>query len=338
MYIIYKIKEDVSSFRVIDDNLLKIKGGSLYRDELYIDDRVDSYNYSLYNNKVLYLKNKQTFIDNRIIDRSILINTVFKNFALFSYGFDVKDFTLRYQFIDLDSGEVVFDLGRHSNLKSSFIWDETSLALNIGNKTSCFSAANEFSQEWEIDIALKNILGLFNEKLLVVVDEHTILQIDPFSGDILYKWSDLPGFEAGTKYKGKIPNASNFVLDKESAKLIGVFYTYYFEIDLRSKKISFYQLKDELSKYGISDFRPFNNNPFTQEHLFLTAHTYWDDFPNVDLSSVIALNRESKKVDWSHTFTESGLGTNIPQITTTHLYQKDLDNNLHIFERQDQLA
>ena len=145
----------------------------------------------------------------------------------------------------------------------------------------------------------------------------------------------MPGFDAGMHYKDKIPAASRFVLDVKNSMLIGVFSTYYFEIDLKSKRISYYQLEDELSKYGIVGIRPFNRNPFSPDHFFLTTHTRMEDFPRVDLGSVIALNRESKKVDWCHTFTERGLGTNRPLITATHLYQKDLGNNLYIFEKQN---
>lgn len=338
MYNIHKIKKNVNSFRVIDGQILEIIGGSLFLNDIFIDDKVDSYNYTLYNSKIIYLKNGQTFVDNITINKTILVDTKFQNCALFSFDFNVENFTLGYQFINLSSSEVIYDLGRHSNLKSTYIKNESFQILNFGDEIYCFSGTDDFTQNWKLEIEVKKLFGMHNNALLVTNDNHTILLINPISGDILFKWSELPGFIAGSTYNGRIPNSSNFVLDDQIDRLIGVFHTYYFEIDLRSKEVSFYQLKDELSKYGISDFRPFNNNPFSQDHLFLTTHTYKDDFPNVDLSSVIALNRESKKIDWCHTFTESGLGTNIPQISSTHLYQKDLDNNLHIFERQDQLT
>ncbi|UII29069.1 hypothetical protein LVD15_11750 [Fulvivirga maritima] len=207
------------------------------------------------------------------------------------------------------------------------------------NKISALDI-KESQIKWELvldqfgEVELQRILGVYQGQLLVACSDHLLLSIDVNTGGIIHEWRELKGFEVGSFYKDVLPDPTNFVLDKSASKLIGVFDTYYFEINLDSKEISYHQLKDELFKYGVSDFRPFNNNPFTSEHLFLTAHTYLEEVPNVDLSSVLILNRNTKKVDWIYTFKESGIGTNIPQITDTHLYMLDLEGRLHIFEKE----
>jgi hypothetical protein len=158
------------------------------------------------------------------------------------------------------------------------------------------------------------------------------LSIDTNTGQTIHKWRELNGFEEGQFYKDVLPEPTDFVLDKEDGKLIGVFSKYYFEINLVSGKISYNDVRKELNAYGINSFRRMGNNPFTKDHLFVTAHAESDDKPNVDLDCVLAFNRNTKKVDWVHIFKDTGLGTNIPQITDTHLYQLDTEKVLYIFE------
>jgi hypothetical protein len=65
----------------------------------------------------------------------------------------------------------------------------------------------------------------------------------------------------------------------------------------------------------------------------VTAYAESVESPNMDLDCVIALNRHTKKIDWIHVFKDAGIGTNMPQITSTHTYQLDAYNNLYVFER-----
>lgn len=199
----------------------------------------------------------------------------------------------------------------HSFLDSSIIWTKNYKELNL---TKC--------------------IGNFKNQLLVVAGEHILLSIDINTGEQLYKWHELKGFEIGTTYKDELPSASSFVLDEAAGKLIGAFHTYYFEIDLVSKEIIYTQLEEELTSHSIRNLKSVSNNPLTSTHLYLTADVTLEEFQNTDLNAVLALNRETKKVDWVHTFKESGIGTNIPQITDTHLYMLDLEGTLHIFEKE----
>lgn len=213
--------------------------------------------------------------------------------------------------------------------------------LGIGH-----SAKNELSAidtkedqiKWELKLdqfgegELKEILGVYQAQLLVACSDHLLLSVDVNTGEILHKWQELPGFEEG-QYKGLLPEPADFVLDKEAGKLIGVFSKYYFEIDLESGEISYEDIRQELNTHHINSFRRIGNNPFTKDHLFVTAHAELVERPNVDLDCVLALNRNTKKVDWVHIFKDTGLGTNVPQITSNHLYQLDTERNLYVFER-----
>lgn len=343
MYKTIRKISNVSGVKTYGDVVYYTVNNELIRDKKVIISGVEGYSFWFINDGIYFFDED----GNRHYQKDEIVDLV--NFPFFTNSIFSTNIFCKYQFVRQNRKWQwilgIFDF-KTMSLKKELPFKNFNVNLitenfAIGQFDSGILVGLDFIQEkkiWTLEEPVKKILGCFENNLILAAENNSVLMVNSFSGEILYKWSELPDFDAGSDYKGKIPNASNFVLDIESAKLIGVFHTYYFEIDLRSKMISFYQLKDELSKYGISDFRPFNDNPFTRKHLFLTTHTYRDDFPNVDLSSVIAFNRESKKVDWCHTFTESGLGTSIPQITTTHLYQKDTDNNLHIFERQGQLT
>lgn len=182
-------------------------------------------------------------------------------------------------------------------------------------------------------VEVKDFLGICQNQLLIACSRHLLISVDVNTGNILRKWRDLPAFEEGQFYRGVLPEPTDFVLDEETGKLIGVFSKYYFEIDIQTGEIRYKDVREELKAYHINSFRRMGNNPFTKDHLFLIAHAELDERPNIDLDCVLAFNRNTKKVDWVHIFKDAGLGTNVPQITSTHLYQIDTKNNLYIFER-----
>lgn len=192
---------------------------------------------------------------------------------------------------------------------------------------------------WELafeqfgSLEIKEFLGVYQKQLLLACSNHLLLSVDVYNGEIQYKWRELVGFEAGQFYKDVLPEPTDFVLDKEAGKLIGVFSKYYFEIDLETGQISYEDVSEELNNHHINSFRRMGSNQFTKDHLFVTAHAELDKRPNVDLDCVLALNRNTKKVDWVHIFQDTGLGTNVPQITSTHLYQLDTEHNLYVFEK-----
>jgi|GEM_PF-2171488 len=200
---------------------------------------------------------------------------------------------------------------------------------------------NKGNDLWKLDLtSLENVevqefLGVYQNQLLVACSNHLLLSVNANTGEVIRKWRELPGFDASQSYKDVLPEPSDFVLDKEAGKLIGVFSKYYFEIDIISGQISYEDVRQELNAHHINSFRRMGrNNTFTKDHLFVTAHAELDERPNVDLDCVLALNRNTKKVDWVHIFKDTGLGTNAPQMTNTHLYQLDTEKNLYIFEKE----
>ena len=256
-----------------------------------------------------------------------------KSELVYFFRRDRKSKEYRSGLFDTNSSSFVLD--KDSILNINFI--DGDVYLNAEN----IRLDNEGNAIWRLDfdqfgrVELKEVLGVYQNQLVAACSDHLLLSVDVNTGEILHKWQELPGFEAGQFYKDVLPNPSSFVLDEKEGKLIGTFDVYYFEINLESGEITYEDIRQELNTHYINSFRRMGNNPFTKHHLFVTAHAELDERPNVDLDCVLALNRHTKKVDWVHIFKDTGLGTSVPQITSTHLYQLDTENNLHIFERTD---
>lgn len=273
-----------------------------------------------------------------IIKHPLFINTIFSKKAVCQARFrrENRKWNWNIGIYDLSLGELIEEsidirnftvVTLNNNLCIGHYESKGSLlALNI-EKLDDIIWKTEFN-----NLLIKKVLGKQKNNIYLAF-ENKILEINLDTGEINRSWKDLPGFEAGSEYKNTIPEPKYFSLDENQKKLIGTFHTFYLEIDLESGKASYYDLKEELQSHYLSDFRPFSDHPFDENHLYLTAHTHLPSYPKIDLDSIVMLNRTTLKIDWMYTFTDSGIGTNTPKITNTHLYQIDTEKNLYVFER-----
>lgn len=325
-------KEGIKSYLVKDDQIAYINdSGILMNNELIVKGVNDLF--TIHKGELIYVKNNSTHYQKKTINKSILVESLHDNIAIFSSDFKVENFTLKYEVIDLRDQTVLHDFG-HQPLIRTVQSNSDQISIQFENRLISF-CLNESKILWTIDRKVNKILGSHKNELLVADTNHSIISIDEKTGSILHRWNRLLGFQACSTYKDEIPNSENFIVDQENSKMIGVFHTFYFEIDLIGRQIEYYQLEQEFKKYGISDFRPFFKNPFTSDSFFLTTHTYLKEFPNVDLSSIIELNRKTRKIDWYYTFRESGLGTNTPMLSSKQIFQLDTEKTLHIFEQEN---
>jgi len=275
-----------------------------------------------------------SFIQEACISKSIVYQGIYNDTAIFTSDLSLDDFTIHYDLINFKSGEVILSLGRMSIWKGIFRHREL-LFLYEENAIACIDDRGRRVWEAKENVPkINHIIGFFKNQLVLACGNHTLLSIDIHTGKTNQCWRELPGFDAGGEYRGVLPEPTDFVLDKDAGKLVGVFSKYYLEIDLLSGQISYEDVRAELIKHRINSFRRMTQDTaLSKNHLFLTAHAESDDRPNVDLDCVLAFNRKTKAVDWLHVFKDTGVGTNLPQITNTHLYQLDTENNLFVFEK-----
>lgn len=280
-------------------------------------------------NKVL-LKNEEKEFNSGIDGVQILIND--SKYLRTCYS---DDFSSTYLALyDIEKHEDIWRI-QYAEHISFYAKDEYLLHLQKNKvvKLDLLTSEVIFSIDYKEGDFTK-VVAVYGNQLFVACTNHRLISIDIKTGKIIREWKELKGFDAGQEYKDLLPEPSDFVLDKESGKLIGVFSKYYFEIDLESGEINYEDVREELKRLNINSFRRMGDNPYTKDHIFVTAHAELKERANVDLDCVLALNRNTKKVDWVHIFKDTGLGTNVPQITDTHLYQLDTEGTLHIFEKE----
>lgn len=338
-----KVNGGVKSFKVQENSEFILTNEGLYLQGKKIDERVETF--SLSNDRLIFVKGDTTFLFKKSgvefiketqVNKTVIYQSVSKNDAVFTSELNLDDFTLRYEMVEFGTRDTAFEFGRLP-ISVGIYRNGNVVFLYLEHKLTCFKLYNQRSV-WEAElenrVKIEKIINVYQHQLLIACSDHLLLSVDVNTGEILHKWKELSGFEEG-QYKGFLPEPADFVLDKEAGNLIGVFSKYYFEIDLASGEINYEDIRQELNTHHINSFRRMGDNPFTKDHLFVTAHAELDERPNVDLDCVLALNRNTKRVDWMHIFKDTGLGTNVPQITSTHLYQLDTEKNLYVFERTD---
>lgn len=276
-------------------------------------------------------------------EHPLIIETIHKKSILCKYNFRRENRQWKWELaeMNLDIIEItrLFDL---SNFEVIFYDQSSIIGYFIENKNQLLSiSAKDESIIWSIDITnLCNIgenrhikkLGFYNEALILSISENTLVFVKKDNGQIIYKWHEVFGFKAG-RFQEVIPDTRIFKFDKELGILFGTFHTYYFEIKISENKIIFLNLKDQMKKNKIVSFKLPSNICYNNIHSFFTGHASLKESPKIDFDSIIVFNKETYKIDWSYIFKNTGIGTKSPLLTETHLYQLDLNQNLHIFEK-----
>jgi len=178
-----------------------------------------------------------------------------------------------------------------------------------------FQDYNNEKQAYKVE----KFIGIHNNELLVACSGGKILSIDVQTGKLLQTWDNIP--------------AGYMQLDKQSGKLIGLSDYLYAEVDLNTKKTLIKNIKNNIEEAGLRAFKGGRDMPFTGTHIFYTAYGH-DTKTDYLFDAVIALNRNTHKIDWLY-IVDASVGTNAPKLAGNKLYQLDLDGNLYIFEKEE---
>lgn len=202
---------------------------------------------------------------------------------------------------------------------------------------------NNLDLIWDIDLStfleetkLGKYFGCIDNKLIFSDNKHTVFVLDKSTGKVIQIFSEIPGInpKSQDKYKGRIMDSENFVLDKENQLLLGLYGSNYIEINLFNNTCKFKELSKMMDCYNIITFLAMRDNPFTNEHLFVTTLKKVDKKQRDErFNSIVAFNRNTLLIDWEHTFKGEGIGNHLPMMYKSLLLQKTLDDNLYIFEK-----
>lgn len=336
--------ENTKGIKCVDNKLFCNVNGSLICQNKELIKNVEGSSFWILPNDYIYYHTEEgeRFYNHNgkefKVDYPFFVNAVQNEQVFCKVNFRRENRKWRWELgcFDLKKGKLI-DSHQICNFSINAISPESIIGFYKKDEVLALHLSDLDTVTWKVDFngcEIKKVIGVSQSQLYIACTNHRLMSIDINTGKIVREWKELKGFEAGQEYKDVLPEPSNFVLDKVSGKLIGVFSKFYLEIDLESGEINYEDVREELQQYRINSFRRMGDNPFTKDHLFVTAHAELQERPNVDLDCVLALNRNTKKVDWVYIFKDTGLGTNVPQITDIHLYQLDAEGNLHIFEKE----
>lgn len=186
----------------------------------------------------------------------------------------------------------------------------------------------------EYNYKVEKFIGIWKNQLLVACNNSLLLALDVETGKLLHQWQYFKKPENIKAYRNdKLPEAYDFQLDTTNNKLIASAYYSYLEIDLNTKEIQVIDLKEQLEEHGILSFNSTLEKPFSDTHMFSTVIIIKKP-GNIFKNGLVAINRQTKKIDWFYTDEIFGTGTNSPKLAGDKLYQLTLDGKLYIFEKE----
>lgn len=234
-----------------------------------------------------------------------------------------------------------------------FINDDLIFYLKTKNLLSVFSIQQN-SIVWEYNlknlgqfvdlegdekfVKVIDIKGLWNDQIIVALNNYSIISIGIENGELHYTWKDLDLKEPENSIYRYFYTPDSFVLDSKKGELIGTLHTNLIKVDLKSKAASRFDIKDELAKHNIISFKQLgiwhHPTPIDEDYLYARAELKQrNDDGRWSYDALIMINRETMSIDWIYPFEKDNLGTNIPRLNGDKLYQLDTGHRLHVFEK-----
>jgi hypothetical protein len=267
-----------------------------------------------------------------------------------------------YMFNQSEGKNVLYDLKLRSEIieitdkmKGNYYYindGKTIISGNIDKRQICAFDIESQEMIWRFDlteldrfalqsdkvIQLKHFFGKYKKDLVVACDNSLIITIDIHSGKLSNHWQRVEGYYVDKPKSPMpedvelLPSTRKFSLDYEKGILFATFIDSYIHINLNSGEILYEYLQVCFEQNDINLFRS-TMNPYTKDHIFCTV--FMDMVSDADwiYNAIIALNRNTFKVDWVRIFNEFNLGPNTPNLSGSRLYQRDNNNTLFIMEK-----
>ncbi|POR16164.1 hypothetical protein BWK58_15310 [Flavobacterium columnare] len=173
------------------------------------------------------------------------------------------------------------------------------------------------------EIEIYKILGVYNNDLILILNDSTILKINIETGE-LNKHFELKLF---SETENEITAQYNFI-QLENNKLIYYRFGQYAEYDLEVDKVTYqFDIKEKLHKENLHD----NIYSFIKEDDLL--YFYISGFGSFSLPTVAILNIKTKEIIWKNVLDNPNVLYKDFQKDNSNLYLLDSQNTLHIFEK-----
>ncbi|NME70207.1 hypothetical protein [Flammeovirga aprica] len=329
--ILKEIKHNVKMYTVSNETLLYLDDiGLRINDDVF--DNCDNDYFIKYKSKVIYRFNEGTYIDDQFLNKTVVQDSLYAQTGIFYFDFNVGDLTSEFELINLEDLSVIYSFGRHYAGIQNVIRLDDYIVINFKNQIKCY-CNKSYKLLWNIEGDFNILYGYYEGSLYVLESKKNLVEIDIETGSINYNFEEISNLPEGTNKDGFSLDFTNLKLDQNKGLLVGIFHTFYVEIELNTKTINVYNLRDQLEGTNVISFKSFSNLSFNDQHLAVLAYAKLKEDPKVLYGANVLINRNTKTIEWTHVFKDYGLGTNAPIITNDHLYQIDFNGDLYIFER-----
>ncbi|PWN59006.1 hypothetical protein [Chryseobacterium viscerum] len=333
--------EKVNSYSVSFNKLQYISNNSLYLEDKLLTDNTDCLGIFLNKNLLIYSNytDYKTYVFN--IETDVIKNIGQMNVQNLVYN----NYYLGYQYDDNFNSTIVllnnnFEVKQDIDFKNiiiEFIHDKIGIQnYNREKLVAYLLPSNKIL--WQIDISQLNhthkkqdknvieaykILGVFENDLLVILDDSSILRIDIETGEIKKRFNMVLFSDT----ENEVIAQYNFIQFQDD-KLIYYRYGQYAEYDLESNKIIYqFDIKEDLEKEKLHD----NIHSYIKEDDLL--YFYISGFGSFSFPSIVVLNTRTREIVWKHIWDNQDVFYKDFQKSETALYLLDSGNTLHIFEK-----
>jgi len=178
---------------------------------------------------------------------------------------------------------------------------------------------------------VSKFLGTYKDALLIVCNSGRLVSLNIHTGELLHYWDAYPMIRE-SKHNGF---NESMELDLERCEVVGMGHDVLWRVDLDTNIVYSYSLAEKFGQYDYEYITGMSSFPITENHYYLVLNTKYIERIDDRQQGIVALNKDTLEIDWHYLFDEGEwISSRKMQVTNTHLYLLDNNNNLYIFEKE----
>ena len=212
-------------------------------------------------------------------------------------------------------------------LSGQFLW-EFSLA-----------SLGKWKNSWdeERDFEIRHFIGIYNRIIWAFIEIGGFIGLDIETGELKYRIPEYDEAIGKTICKGKDFFRSDYFLNSEKGKILGMAMDVFIEIDLSQEPpfVTQYGLQEEFEKYNIKKANDTAGSYVVQDNLlyFYLAEQLKFGILDINTKEIIYVSEPIVVVERDDSFTR----LRDLKVSENKVYILDSNHTLHIFEREEQL-
>ena len=347
--------KEVIGYKYYNNELFTCKKkNDLFKNDEFIIKEIDANSLTVKENTLMFLSDSDYvtyFYKNKIekVNSASWLNTLSKNTILL-YQYINELFTISlYSLID-DSINLIkekidlWNLYRNADLL--YFYDKSKVNIKSLSLLTLeylweanLSGRKHIINNEKYETKLIEILGVYENYLLVWLEGDRLISIDTNNGNILY---EILPFEGLLDVNGfQLWDFKNLFLEQETGKIIMLNKLFYYEIEIKTQKVDVLKSFYTGNAYGLGRLPNMPEPPtditfkkavYTKDYIyFMGGYTFATNIVGV-------FNRKTYNIDWQESInlTETDKFNNLKDIqyADNKIYVLDTEGTLRIFEKQ----